>query len=179
MMSETAGEEQARRKADPREAMLDQLGLLVDEATALSPLLGSMPDELIHGRPLDTMPSVADLLMGIVIRDRTVRRQNLLSFLAEDEGETLILDGDVAGESRDLPIEQILRDLREERTRLVVLAEELPGGHWDRSPGAEGGRLTPFEYLSTVVQSDAATLRQIAERIFESRPAGSPGLSRH
>ena len=157
--------------------MLDQLSLMADEAEALGSLLGAMPDDFLFGRPVDGMPSIADLLSGIVQRDGTVRQENLSAFRS---------GGDLASEqvleppdSSDASITDILEDLRAHRLKLVALAEAVAEGHWDRSASLDGQPVTLLEYLSTVVQTDAAALRQIAERVFESRPMGSPGLSRH
>ena len=159
--------------------MLDQLRLLVDEAEALGSLLGSVPEELIHGRPLDTMPSIAELLAGIAYRDRTIRQRNLNAFLSPEVG-SLQPDGEEeTGNADGVTIDAILADVRNERRHLVALAEKVAEASWDRVASMEDRPTTPLQYLNTVVQADAATLRQIAERIFESRPAGSPGLSRH
>ncbi len=171
------GEERARRKTDVRRAMLDQLSLMADEAESLGSLLGAMPDEFLHGRPIEGMPSIADLLSSIGERDRTVRLDNLRAFMS---GDDLTSEETVeAPDTSDTSIADILADLRSERLKLVTLAEEVAEAHWDRTVFMEGRPVKPLEYLSALVQSDAAALRQIAERVFESRPMGSPGLSRH
>ena len=105
--------------------MLGQLAVLVDEANALATLLKAVPDEIIHGRPFDGVPSIREMLGGLADLDRGVRRTNLSRFLSETEVE--LESGDVAqspdGEAID--VTEILTTLRESREELIEIAREV------------------------------------------------------
>jgi len=157
--------------------MLGQLAVLVDEANALATLLKAVPDEIIHGRPFDGVPSIREMLGGLADLDRGVRRTNLSRFLLDTEVE--LESGDVAQSLQEeaIDVSEILTTLRESREELIEIAREVAGTAWDRSRRLEGEEVTPIEYLNLVVQHDALVLRQVAERIHESLPAGLPGFT--
>lgn len=171
-------EEQARRKTNSKDAMLGQLGLLVDEADALVALLEAMPDDLIRGRPFDGAETIGELLMELVCLDRTVRLQNLSAFLSEGRPALQPDQVSVSTEEEMPPVGEILKRMGRGRKELMGVVHSVAETAWDREAELGDEVLTPLDYLARIVQHDALVLRRVAERIYESRPSGSPGLSR-
>ena len=90
-------------------------------------------------------------------------------------------DSDSASPESEFGASSGVRDILEQvaRSRRVLLsvARRVSETAWDRvlQVGDEGVR--PLEYMDRIVQYDASVLRRIAERIYESRPTGSPGFT--
>ena len=176
---DTTSTERWWRTSSPQEAILGQLAVLVDEANALVTLLKAVPDEIIHGRPFDGVPSIRELLGGLVDLDRGVRRTNLSRFLSEAEGDLESGDVEPARQEDATDVSEILTTLRDSREELIEIARKVARTAWDRTRRLQGEEVTPIEYLNQVVQHDALVLRQVAERIHESLPAGLPGFTAH
>ena len=171
--------ERTWRSVDPAQAMLDQLALLIDEAEALGPLLGSLPTEIVVGRPFDGALSIVELLDDLVRRDRVERSERLRAFLEEGQGSSSGAEAatDSARDASD--VQGVLTDLASARRQLIAIAGRVLEQGGPAAAVTHEGETTPIEYLRQIAQHDAEILSQVAERIYESRPTGSPGLTAH
>ena len=160
-----------------REAILDQLSLLTDEVAALGPLLAGLPSEIVSGRPFDGTKSIAEMLAGIEAADRSERRRALEAFLmtgaVAPEAGTSHEDGIQESDS----VRELLERLAMSRKNLVDLARRALDQAGDRRIEVGDEEVTPLELLGRYVQDDASVFRRIAERVYESRPAPSPGFT--
>ncbi len=177
MESQVERSERKWRGEDVREAILDQLLLLKDEAAALGPLLASLPDEIVSGRPFEGTESIVEMLAGIESMDRIERRRALEAFLSIDAaGPEIRLpheDGAAGAES----VTELLERLATGRTELVDLARRVLDEAGSRRMRVGYEELTAQELMGRFIQDDATVFRQIAERVYESKPAPSPGFT--
>ena len=103
-----------------RGALLDQMGWIEDEATALGPLLGALPPWAIEQAPLPTDLSVRDTLAALARLDR----ETLAGWFAPAAPEALTL-ALPAPPATDAPLDALLADVAAARHDLRALAQAL------------------------------------------------------
>ena len=147
-------------ESDPerRSGVLDQLHYLLEEITALKPMLSRMHEEQIIDEQRG--PSVKQCYGAIVMRDRNLILPTLNKHFGIRESE--------AFQSRDwnrLPIEEILAEVAGARKAVIKAAEKLVSDDWTREI-ANG--MDVYHFLLTVSHKDADTLREIAQKLYRS-----------
>ena len=169
-MEDTIDIDEARAE-DPealREALVDQFGYLVDEVTALSTVVDSLPDEILQGRPEPGALSMKELYGAIATLDAEVRRLRVGRVVEEDE--PALEPVDINDEVRDTgwnerEIGAILDQLKEARRDLTADLENLPVDDWHRTATLEGETLTLFALVYRMTQDDFQRLRDLGYRL--------------
>lgn len=149
-----------------REALLDQLGWLADEAEALAPLLGTLPAWALEQTPLPGERSVNATLAHLAALDRTVHPGWLDQLLAEDEPTWTdeALDGSPEG-----AVETLLDELRAARAAFIARVEAVPEADWTRTGTLNGEPAVLYDLLLRIVRRDADALRTLAYRLNEAK----------
>ena len=160
-----------------REALLDQLGWLEDEATALAPLLAALPAWATDQAPMPDDLSAKQMFAALAQFDRetypawvaAVREQDTPAF------ETPALAADPTANERAL--DDLLADLRSAREALRAVFEAVPAEAWARGATLDGTTTDLYGLALAVVQRDADVLKTLAYRMHEAdlRPP-TPGL---
>lgn len=159
-----------KESLSPREALLDQLVYLADEARALQSLIRLVPAAVLEDHPLPDEPSVKEYYALLLRTDELV---NIPVVRQLAGGETVTVPRLsraelLEGESwNDTPIESILNRLTEARLELVELCRSARDETWgDSTPTAESGL---FTFLYEAVQADVNILRALGERLHDAR----------
>lgn len=160
-----------------REALLDQLGWLEDEAAALAPLLKDLPAWAVEQSPLPSQLTAKETFAALAALDRDVYPAWLTRAQAEEapvlelpdplpgtEGATA--EGDRAANDRDL--DDLLDDLRRSRAALRETFAAVPPEAWARRVVLDGTETDLYGLALTVVQRDADRLRELAYRLHEA-----------
>ena len=162
-----------------RDLIIGQLSYLIDEIAALGEMLGSFPEGVLTARPYEGQPSILDLLATLAERERTIRIPNVETFVASDDGvllEAPPLSAAAARASKDA-VSRALHDVATARSRLVDLVRECGDSVWERRASLDDNEVTLEEYLLGIIQQDVEVFRVAAQRVYESRPVGSPGFT--
>lgn len=146
-----------------REALLDQMGWIEDEATALGPLLGALPPWAVEQAPLPTDISVNATLAALARLDR----ETLATWFDADApaGLTLALP---APPETDAPLDVLLADVAAARRDLRARAEALDPAAWSRAVTVNGDATDLYGAVLRIVQHDADRLKEIAYRLHEA-----------
>jgi hypothetical protein len=169
-MPDTINIDEARAD-DPealRDALVDQFGYLVDEVTALSTVVDSLPDEILGGRPEPEALTMKELYGAIATLDAEVRPARVERIV--DEETPALEPVDVQGEVRDSgwneqEIGAILDQLKEARRELTGRLEALPLDAWHRTATVKGETLTLFALVYRMTQDDFQRLRDLGYRL--------------
>ena len=159
-----------------REALLDQLGWLEDEAAALAPLLADLPEWAVAQAPLPTDLSAKQTFAFLTSLDREVYPEWLRLVQAEDTPalntpEAGTPEADTAGSdggANDRPLDDLLADLRAARADLRHQFAEVPAGAWSRSATLDGTETDLYGVALAIVQRDADHLKELAYRLHEA-----------
>lgn len=161
----------SERRDVPREALLDQLSLLCDEAEALAPLLARVPEPLLTERVLDER-SILEAFAHLEALDRTVYPDRLARAVA---GESPRLpDPEATDGTPHETAADALVALRDARSALLDAFAALPPEAWSAEAlftDHETGDALPgtvADFALAIAQHDAAVLRMIAYRLHEA-----------
>ncbi len=157
----------AARKQERREALLDQLGWLADEAGALGPLLANLPEWAVAQTALPGERSVKEALAHLAQLDRTVY-PHWLDRLADEDTPALALGEPERLDAEDAPLADLLADVQAARTALIEKATAVPAEVWDRPATLEGAPVTLYDVVLAVTRRDADELRSLAYRLHEA-----------
>ena len=158
-----------------RQALLDQLGWLEDEAAALAPLLAALPAWATDQAPMPNDRTAKETFAAFAALDREVTPRWLARVQAEDapvlETPALDLEG-----ANGRGLEDLLADLRAARADLRAAFRAVPAAAWSRTavlpkkggpvPGGETTDLYGVALL--VVRRDAEWLKELAYRLHEA-----------
>ena len=160
-----------------REALLDQLGWLEDEAAALAPLLAALPAWAVEQAPLPTQLSAKETFAALEALDREVYPAWIDRLQREDAPGLGTPDplpgshgatsgGDRAANDRDL--DDLLGALRRSRAALRETLEAVPPGAWARRATLDGAETDLYGLALAIVQRDADHLKELAYRLHEA-----------
>lgn len=155
-----------------RDALLEQLEYLAEEASALQSVIRHVPGPILEARPLPGELSVKELYALLVCADETVHRSAVQELAAGRQPELGDLDPEVLLADRDwndVPIARILTRLSRSRRDLVQLARRAEPEVWGTDEFPLDGSVNLFSYLYDVVQHDVEVLRMLGERLHEAR----------
>jgi len=169
-MEDTIDIDEARAD-DPeslREALIDQFGYLVDEVTALSTVVDSLPEEILGGRPEPGALTMKELYGAIATLDAEVRRRRVERIV--DEEEPVLDPVDINERVRDSgwnerEIGAILDQLKAARRELTDHLNELPLDAWHCTATLDGETLSLFALVYRMTQDDFQRLRDLGYRL--------------
>ena len=150
-----------------REALLDQMGWLEDESTALGPLLGALPPWAVDQAPLPTDLSVRDTLAALAALDRDV----FSAWFAKAAGEAASLSIPSplpAPPPTEAALDALLADVAAARRDLRAKAAALAPEAWSRPLVLDGAPTDLYGATLALVQHDADRLKEIAYRLYEA-----------
>ena len=158
-----------------REALLDQLGWLEDEAAALAPLLAALPAWATDQAPMPNDRTAKETFAAFAALDREVTPRWLERIASEDAPalETPDLEDALEG-ANDRDLDDLLADVRAARADLRAAFEAVPAVAWSRkavlpSDGALDGATTDLYGVALhVVRRDAEWLKELAYRLHEA-----------
>ena len=161
-------EAQAEDPEALRDALVDQFGYLVDEVTALSTVVDSLPDEILAGQPEPDALTMKELYGAIATLDAEVRRTRVERVV--DEDEPTLDPVDIEAEVRESgwnerEIGAILNQLKETRRELTARLEALPLDAWHRTATLKGETLSLFGLVYRMTQDDFQRLRDLGYRL--------------
>jgi hypothetical protein len=166
-----------------REALLDQMGWLEDEATALGPLLGALPPWAVDQAPLPTDLSVRDTLAALAALDRAVFSAWFDDAGAAGEAAPLAIPRPLpAPPPTGAPLDALLADVAAARRDLRAKAAALAPEARSRPLVLDGTPTDLYGAALALVQHDADRLKEIAYRLHEADvtmrpPTGGPPAS--
>jgi len=152
-----------------REALLDQLGWLEDEAAALAPLLDALPAWAVEQAPLPTDLSAKQAFAALAVLDREVYPEWLRRLQEEDAPEVAFPDPlpTVEG-ANERPLDDLLGDLRQSRVSLREAVAAVPAAAWARPVVLGGERTDLYGLALAIVRHDADHLKELAYRLHEA-----------
>lgn len=152
-----------------REALLDQLGWLEDEAAALAPLLEALPAWAVDQAPLPTDLSAKETFAALAALDRDVYPAWVARVQAED-APALETPAPLPGTdgANDRGLEALLAELRGARAALRATFEAVPPAAWARRLSLDGAETDLYGLALAVVQRDADHLKELAYRLHEA-----------
>lgn len=151
-----------------REALIDQLGWLEDEAAALAPLLDALPAWAVEQAPLPSDLSAKQTFAALAALDRDVYPGWIARLQDEDAPafETPALAADDDANGRDL--DDLLGDLRAARASLRATVEAVPAEAWARRATLDGDATDLYGIALAIVQRDAEHLKELAYRLHDA-----------
>lgn len=159
----------ARPASDPatlaarREALLDQMGWIEDEAAALGPLLGALPPWAVEKAPMPTDLSINDTLAALARLDR----ETLAPWFDAGAPDVLTLRLPETAPT-EAPLDALLADVAAARRDLRARAEALDPAAWSRAVTVNGDATDVYGAVLRIVQHDADRLKEIAYRLHEA-----------
>ncbi|MEM1043391.1 MAG: hypothetical protein AAGI91_12275 [Bacteroidota bacterium] len=154
----------SRTSAERRDAIVEQLGYLVDEVDALGPLLSGLPPDV----PTMHLPGERSLL-GTLAYLAALDRRDLLRLNRMVEEHEPAFEESVLGEVLSADVDAVIRDVRAARGALAAAFAALPPEAWARTAAFPDGTQRDVTGLAlTVTQRDADALRRVAHRLHES-----------
>jgi hypothetical protein len=164
----------AAQDEDPealREALVDQFGYLVDEVTALSTVVDSLPDAILEGRPEPDALSMKELYGAIATLDAEVRPRRV-ERTVEEETPTLapvdIEDEVREGGWNEQAMGDILDQVKSARHELTAQLEELSLDAWSCTATLNDESLSLFEQVYRMTQEDFQRLRDLGYRLHNA-----------
>ena len=152
-----------------REALLDQLGWLEDEATALVPLLADLPAWAVDQAPLETQLSAKETFAALAALDRDVYPAWIARLQAEDAPEVKTPDPLPRPDGANgRALDALLADLRAARADLRGTLEAVPAEAWARAVVLDGRATDLYGLALAIVQRDADHLKALAYRLHEA-----------
>ncbi|PAP76043.1 hypothetical protein [Rubrivirga marina] len=151
-----------------REALIDQLGWLEDEAAALAPLLDALPAWAVEQAPMPTDLSAKQTFAALAALDRDVYPDWIARLQAEDapDLESPPLEAEENANDRDLG--DLLSDLRAAREALRGTVEAVPAEAWARRATLDGDATDLYGIALAIVQRDAEHLKELAYRLHDA-----------
>ena len=170
-------------QAARREALLDQLGWLADEAAALRPALATLPTWAVEEAPLQGQLTAKETLAALARRDREVYPRRIARLVAEDV-PALDPAEDVADASaNDRSLDDLLAEVGEARAAFIEAVGSVPADDWARTATLDAGEgaetITLYELVLRIVRHDADRLRDLAYRLHEADLSERPPSSAH
>lgn len=151
-----------------REALIDQLGWLEDEAAALAPLLSSLPAWAVEQAPLPSDLSAKETFAALAALDRDVY-PGWISRLQSEDAPAFETPPLTAPEgTNDRGLDALLAELRQSREALRVTVQAVPAEAWARTATLDGDETDLYGIALAIVQRDAEHLKELAHRLHDA-----------
>ena len=154
--------------ASQREALIDQLGWLAEEAERLGPLLSALPAWAVEEAPLPEEQSVKEMLAALTARDRTTYSEWIRQLTTAKRPTLNDSAPVVPPDAQKAPLDALLADLQEARHGLVDAVRELDAPVWSQEVLLEDEPVMLASLVLRIVRHDADCLRGLAYRLHES-----------
>lgn len=154
-----------------REALLDQLGWLSDEADALGQALAALPDWMLTETALPGERSAKSMFAHLAALDRDVYPQWVERLVAQDAPALDDLQAPDDDAANERPLDDLLATIREQRAALLTTIQTVPDGDWDRTATLDGESVSLYDLALRIVRHDADAMRTLAYRLHEANLA--------
>jgi len=142
--------------------LLDQLDWLTAELEAQRPFLARLPSVQVKTSPLPGVPSLLDMYREMVVREKDVHFPAFGLAVAEDLKEA---------PSQEIELDDLVQDLIRLRSAVVEHLGALHEKEWVGKPVGPSQHADVITLAFEITQSDADSLRAIAERMREGQTA--------
>jgi hypothetical protein len=159
-----------RRLAERREALMDQLAWLADEAAALGPLLEDLPDWAISQTAMPGERSVKEALAHIAALDRGPRLDWLRALSGGSAPALTSDDPSLDAEFvASRPLGELLEEVGAARSALMDQLAQVAPDSWGTPATLDGEPTTLYDMALAIARHDADELRALAYRLHEAR----------
>ncbi len=162
----------APRTAGVRQALLDQLAYLIDEADVLRKHLGRIPESVLEGKPTASDLSFREMYVALYLFDEKIyspaaTRLAKAKTVSLDVPDARNLLDQFAPERADMDV--ALDRIRSARSELGALFARLDLKAWTGLVVIQGSATDLFGLARHVIRHDVELLRAAATRLHESR----------
>ena len=157
-----------------REALIDQLGWLSDEAKALEPMLADLPAWALDQAPLPDDRTAKETLAHLALLDREVYPKWLEQLVADEHPVLPEANVETDSEANNRDLGALLGEVREARKSLVNVVEAVPESGWTRKATLADEEVDLFDLALRIVRHDADCLRNLAYRLHEANLTDRP-----
>ena len=151
-----------------REALLDQLGWLEDESTALAPLLAALPTWAVEQAPMPGDLTAKETFAALAALDRDVYPDWLARLQAEDAPAFTSPTPAGPEGANDRSLDDLLTDLRAARAAFREAMTAVPAEAWSRAATLDGEATDLYGLALSIVQRDADHLKTLAYRLHQA-----------
>ena len=151
-----------------REALLDQLGWLEDEAAALAPLLKGLPAWAVEQAPMPTDLTAKETFAALAALDRDVYPAWIERLQTEDAPDLTSPTPEAPEGANDRDLDGLLDALRQSRAALREALAAVPPEAWARRATLDGDATDLYGLALAVVRRDADHLKELAYRLHEA-----------
>ena len=142
--------------------LLDQLDWLTDELEAQRPFLARMPDVQIKTSPLPELPSLLGMYYAMVARERDIHLPSL-GIKASSHLQDV--------PASDAWLDDLIIQLISMRSAIVDHLGRFTDDDWRAAPAGASDHADVVTLAFEITQTDADSLRAIAERMREGQTA--------
>ena len=157
-----------------REALIDQLGWLSDEAKALEPMLAGLPEWALDQAPLPDEHTAKETLALLASLDREVYPKWIEQLVADEQPALAEENVETDSEANAHDLGDLLGEVREARKSLIGVVEAVPESEWTRKATLADEDVDLFDLALRIVRHDADCLRNLAYRLHEANLANRP-----
>ena len=157
-----------------REALIDQLGWLSDEAKALEPMLAELPAWALDQAPLPDDRTAKETLAYLALLDRDVYPRWMEQLVADKHPALAEAGNERDAEANNRDLGDLLGEVREARKSLIGIVEAVPESEWTRKAMLADDEVDLFDLALRIVRHDADCLRNLAYRLHEANLTDRP-----
>lgn len=155
----------AKTLASRRQALIDQLGWLEDEAAALAPLLATLPAWATDQAPMPGDLTAKETFAQLAAWDRDLTPKLDLATDSPRLGSP-VPEADAGANDRSL--DDLLADVQSARADLRQTVEAIDPAAWSRRVVLDETETDLYGLLLAVVQRDAEHLKTLAYRLHQA-----------
>ena len=157
-----------------REALIDQLGWLADEAKALEPMLAVLPAWALDQAPLPDDRTAKETLAHLAFLDQEVYAKWMEQLVADEHPTLAEAGNETDAEANKRGLGELLAGVREARAALIETVRAVPESEWTRKAMLAEEEVDLFDLALRVVRHDADCLRNLAYRLHEAELTDRP-----
>lgn len=157
-----------------REALIDQLGWLADEAKALEPMLADLPAWALDRAPLPDDRTAKETLAHLALLDRDVYPKWMEQLVAGEHPTLAEAGNETDSEANNRDLGDLLAGVREGRAALIETVRDVPESEWTRKAMLADEEVDLFDLALRIVRHDADCLRDLAYRLHEAELTNRP-----
>ncbi len=154
--------------ASRRQALIDQLGWLEDEAAALAPLLAGLPAWATDRAPMPGDLTAKETFAQLAAWDRDVTPGWLDRAVTTDTPHLDEPAPEADAGANDRSLDDLLADVQSARAQLRRRVEAIAPEAWTRRVVLDGTETDLYGVLLAVVQRDAEHLKTLAYRLHQA-----------
>ncbi len=152
-----------------REALVNQLGWLADEAKALEPMLVDLPAWALDQAPMPGDRTAKEALAHLAVLDREVYPRWIEQIVAEECPSLIQSEVEIDADANTRDIGSLLADVEQARVAFISTVQAVPEAEWTRTATLDDVEVDLFALILRIVRNDADCLRDLAYRFHEAK----------